>query len=173
MRDSIRYLYGNSETTYSELMVTVHQEESKTEETKERVKARSAATTEVASGLKELGDQTARLMATLTRVEKGSCPASAPNSPRHRVMGEGEWTGILLTTPAPTMVGLAWVKLLLFAVPQLQIKKALNLNEGEIYGCRTVPRVVLRAQGTPTPCNVSDARVGVTWQGSAPLQPKH
>ena len=73
MRDSIRYLYGNSETTYSKLVVVVHRAESETEETKERVKVRSAAT-EVASGSKELGDQIAKLMATLTRVEQGSWP---------------------------------------------------------------------------------------------------
>ena len=54
------------------------------EETKERVKVRSAASTEVATGSKELGDQIAKLMAALTRVEQGSHPASAPNSPRHR-----------------------------------------------------------------------------------------
>ena len=90
MRDSIRYLYGNSETTYSELVVVVHRVESKMEETKERVKARSAAATEVASGSKELGDQIARLMAALTRVEQGSSPASAPNSPRHRGHGRGQ-----------------------------------------------------------------------------------
>ena len=59
------------------------------EETKEKVKARSAATTEVASGSKELGDQIARLMAALTRAEQGSHPASAPNSPRHRGHGRG------------------------------------------------------------------------------------
>ena len=50
-------------------VVAVHRVESKMEETKERVKARSAAATEVASGSKELGDQIARLMAALTRVE--------------------------------------------------------------------------------------------------------
>ena len=59
------------------------------EETKERVKVRSAAATEVASGSKELGDQMARLMAALTRAEQGSHPASAPNSPRHRSHGRG------------------------------------------------------------------------------------
>ena len=59
------------------------------EETKERVKVRSAASTEVATGSRELGDQIARLMAALTRVEQGSCPASAPNSPRHRGHGRG------------------------------------------------------------------------------------
>ena len=89
MRDSIRYSYGNSETTYSELVVAGCQVESEMEETKERVKVRSAATTEVASGSKELGDQIARLMAALTRVEQGSCPDSAPNSPRHRGCGRG------------------------------------------------------------------------------------
>ena len=90
VRDSIRYLYGNSETTYLELVITAHRVESKMEETKERVKARSAAATEVASGSKELGDQIARLMAALTRVEQGSHPASAPNSPRHRGHGRGQ-----------------------------------------------------------------------------------
>ena len=53
-------------------------------------KARSAAATEVASGSEELGDHIARLMATLTRVEQGSHPASAPNSPRHRGCGRGQ-----------------------------------------------------------------------------------
>ena len=63
--------------------------ESETEETKEKVKVRSAAATEVASGSKELGDQIARLMAALTRAEQGSLPASAPNSLRHRGHGRG------------------------------------------------------------------------------------
>ena len=90
VRDSIRYLYGNCETTYSELVTAAHQAESEMEETKERVKARSAASTEVVSGSKELGDQIARLMAALTRVEQGSHPASAPNSPRHRSCGRGQ-----------------------------------------------------------------------------------
>ena len=55
VRDSIRYLYSNPQTTYSELVVSARRAESETEETK--VKARSAATTEVPSGSKELGDQ--------------------------------------------------------------------------------------------------------------------
>ena len=60
------------------------------EETKEKVKVRSAATTEVASGSKDWGDQIARLMAALTKAEQGSHPASAPNSPRHRGCGKGQ-----------------------------------------------------------------------------------
>ena len=78
------------------------------EETK--VKVRSAATTEVPSSSKELGDQIARLIAALTRAEQGSCPASAPSSPWHRGHGRDGWTGTLLSTQAPTMVGLAWAK---------------------------------------------------------------
>ena len=70
-------------------MIAACRVESKTEETKERVKVRSAASTEVATGSRELGDQIARLMAALTRVEQGSHPASAPNSPRHRGHGRG------------------------------------------------------------------------------------
>ena len=59
------------------------------EETK--VKVRSAATTEVPSSSKELGDQIAQLITAFTRAEQSSCPASAPNSPRHRGHGRG-WT---------------------------------------------------------------------------------
>ena len=86
VRDSVQYLYSNPQTTYSKLVVTARRAESKKEETK--VKARSAAATEVPSSSKELGDQIARLMATLTRAEQGSCPASAPSSPRHRGLWE-------------------------------------------------------------------------------------
>ena len=108
---------------------------------------RSAASTEVATGSKELGDQIARLMAAITRVEQGSHPASAPNSPRHRGCGEGKQIGVLLPTPALTMVRLAWVKLLPLAAPQLEVERALIVKEGGIHGCKMVHRVVLRAQG--------------------------
>ena len=87
-------------------------------------------------------------------------------------MGEGELIGILLPASALTMFRLAWVQLLPFTVTQLQTEKALILKEGEIYGHKMVHRLVLRAQGTPTHSNVSDARVGVTWQGSVPFRPK-
>ena len=77
-----------------------------------KVKVRSATTTEVPSSSKELADQIARLMAALTRAEQGSCPASAPNSPKHRSPGRGQtdknmpvhpsshngWTGLGQTT---------------------------------------------------------------------------
>ena len=51
-------------------MVTAHKAESKMEEAKDKVRARSAATTKVVDGSKELGNQIGRLMATLTRAEQ-------------------------------------------------------------------------------------------------------
>ena len=87
VRDSMRYLYSNPQTTYSELVAAARRAESETEET--NVKVRSAAAIEVPPGSKELGDQIARLMATLTRAEQSSHSASAPSSPRHRGWGRG------------------------------------------------------------------------------------
>ena len=90
IRDSVRYLHGNPETTYSQLMVAARKAESKTEDAKERVRAQSSTATEVSDGSKELVDQIARLMATLNRAEQGTHPASTPNSPRHRDCGRGQ-----------------------------------------------------------------------------------
>ena len=88
VRDSVRYLYSNPQTTYPKLVVAVRRAESETKETK--VKAWSAAATEVPTGSKELGDQIARLMAALTRAEQNTHSASAPSSPRHRGLWEGK-----------------------------------------------------------------------------------
>ena len=71
-------------------MVAARKVESEREEAKDKVRARSAAATEVVDSSKELGNQIARLMATLARVEQGYCPAHAPNSPRHRGHGRGQ-----------------------------------------------------------------------------------
>ena len=70
-------------------MVAACKLESEMEEAKHKVRARSAAGTEVVDSSKELGNQIARLIATLTRAEQDNCPASAPNSPRHRGCGRG------------------------------------------------------------------------------------
>ena len=59
------------------------------EEAKDKVRARSAVTTEVADGSKELSNQIAKLMAAVSRPEQGNYPPSAPNSPRHRGHGRG------------------------------------------------------------------------------------
>ena len=63
IRDSIRYLYSNAETTYSQLMVMAHKAENKMEEATDKVRARSAVTTEVVAGSKGLSNQIAMLMA--------------------------------------------------------------------------------------------------------------
>ena len=83
IRDSIQYLYSNLVTTYSELMVAAHKAESKTEESWDKVRAKSAMNTQLVDGSKELSNEIARLMVALARAEQGNCPASAPNSPRH------------------------------------------------------------------------------------------
>ena len=89
IRDSTRYLYSNPETTYLQLMLMAHNAESEMEEAKDKVRARSAVTTEVVDGSKELSNQIAKLMATLTRAEQGNNPVSAPNSPGHKGHGRG------------------------------------------------------------------------------------
>ena len=89
IRDSIRYFHGNPKTTYSQLMVAARKAESKNEDIKEKVKAQSLAATEVSDGSKELGNQIAWLMAALNRAEQSTCPASAPNSPKHKGHGRG------------------------------------------------------------------------------------
>ena len=70
-------------------MVAAREAESETEDAKEKVRAWSSTATEVADGSKELGDQIARLMATLNKAEQGTCPATTPNSPRHGGHGRG------------------------------------------------------------------------------------
>ena len=102
-------------------MVITSKAESEMDEAKDKVRARSAAATEVVDGSKELGDQIARLMTTLTEAEQGNCPTSAPNSPRHRGHGGGIQIGILLPAPAPTMVRMVWVRPPLLAAPLLQV----------------------------------------------------
>ena len=66
-------------------MVAARRAESEMEETK--VKAWSAAATEVPTGSKELGDQIARLMAALTRAEQSTRSVSAPQ----QSMAQGSW----------------------------------------------------------------------------------
>ena len=102
IRDSIRYLHSNPETTYSQLRVAARKADSEMEDAKEKVRARSSAATEVTDSSQELGDQIARLMAALNRAEQGTCPATTPNSPRHRGHGRGcnGQTGLIQSTSA-------------------------------------------------------------------------
>ena len=70
-------------------MVTAHKAESKNEEARDKVKARSAVTNEPVEGAAVLRNQIARLMAALTRAGQGNSPSSTPNSLRHRGCGRG------------------------------------------------------------------------------------
>ena len=54
IRHSIRHLYSNPRTTYSQLMITTHKVESEKEEAHDKVRARSAMTTEPVEGTTEL-----------------------------------------------------------------------------------------------------------------------
>ena len=95
-------------------MVMTCKAKSEMEEAKDKVRARSAVTTEVVDGSKELSNQIANLMAVLTRAEQGNHPVSALSSPGCRGHGRGlrdrntpthpsshnGWTGPCQTTSA-------------------------------------------------------------------------
>ena len=152
IRDSIQYLYSNPQTTYSKLVVVARRAESETEETK--VKARSAATTEVPAGSKELGDQIAQLMAALTRAEQSTCSASAPSSPRHRGRRRGQTDRNTSVHPNSHdgRTGLGQTSTCSSSVAN---KLVLNPHVREIKTCRPVHRVVHRV-----PDSTSGVRLG-------------
>ena len=54
IRDSIRYLYSNARTTYSQLMIATNKAESENKEAHDKVRARSAMTTDHVEGTMEL-----------------------------------------------------------------------------------------------------------------------
>ena len=70
-------------------MIAACKTESENEEAHDKVKARSAVTTEPVEGTTELANQIAKLMATFTRAGQGNSPSSTPNSPRQRGSGKG------------------------------------------------------------------------------------
>ena len=70
-------------------MVTTHKAESENEEIKYKVRARAMVTTDLGEGTAELGQQSAKLMAALTKVGQGNNPSSAPSSPQERGCGRG------------------------------------------------------------------------------------
>ena len=64
--DSIWYLCSTPRISYLQLMVAAHKAESKNEEIQDKVRARAAVTTDLGEGMAELGQQIAKLTATLT-----------------------------------------------------------------------------------------------------------
>ena len=87
--DSFMYLYSTPENSYFKLMVVTYKAESESEEIKDKVRARAAVTTDSGEGTAELGQQIAKLMATLTKVGQDNNPCSAPSSPLERGCGRG------------------------------------------------------------------------------------
>ena len=153
-------------------MVKAHEAESKMEEVKDKVRSRSAVTTEVVDGSKELSNQIAKLMAALTRAEQGNCPASAPNSPRHRSHGSG-WTDRNTPTHPSSHNGQTGL-----GQTTSTHSSSASSREGTVPQVREIPkdpmmvRAVFRIQKTPACFSALDVRVGVTWLGSVLLQPR-
>ena len=137
MRDSIRYLYGNSKTTYSELVVAAHEEQ----KAKWKKQKKESKQDQLLHYRGDLWLKRARGPNSQTDgcFDQGRARAVALQVlqivPGTGVVGEGKWTGTPLSAPAPTMVRLAWVKLLLFAVPPLTTREVLTFREGEICRC--------------------------------------
>ena len=81
IHDSVWYLYSTLGNSYSQLMVAAQKVKSENEETWEKVRARAAVTTDPGEEMAKLGQQIAKLMATLTQTGHGSSPSSALGSP--------------------------------------------------------------------------------------------
>ena len=69
--------------------ITAYKVESENKEAWDKVRTRSAVTTESVKGATELGNQIAKLMAALTRAGHSNSSGSAPNSPRQQ--SRGRW----------------------------------------------------------------------------------
>ena len=89
-------------------MVATHKEESENEEIWDKVRARTAVTTDSGEGTTELGQQSVKLMATMTKVGQGKSPASVPKSSRERGHGRG-WTD--RGTPGHSSSPIGWTSL--------------------------------------------------------------
>ena len=101
IRDFIRYLYSTPRTSYSQLMVATHKAESENEKIWDKVRARPAVTTDSGEGTTELGEEIAKLMATLTRAGQIAAQPVPQIAPRREAMGGDGQTCILLATQAP------------------------------------------------------------------------
>ena len=84
------------------------------------------------------------------------------------VMGEDGQLRTPLSAQTPTMVGLAWAKPLLAALPLL-IEWVPNTHVRGIQMCRTVYQAVHKVLKAPVPCNATGARAGAIWPGSVQL----
>ena len=80
--DSIRYFYSTPRNSYSQLMVVTYKAESENEEIWDKVRARAAVTTDSGKGTTELGQQIAKLMATLTMAGQGRAGQQPSQCPK-------------------------------------------------------------------------------------------
>ena len=128
---------------------------------KKKLKAQSSGATEVSDSSKELGKQIAQLMATLNRAEQGTCPASAPNSPRHRGHGRGRMDRNAPVCPSSPQwsdwPGPKHFHLQFFCCRQ---GNPLLHKEREVPKHQQVCRAMPKIQKTPALCNVSGASAG-------------
>ena len=174
IRDSIRYLYSTPGTSYSQLMVATHKGESENEEIWDKVRARAAMTTDSQEDTTELGQQIAKLMATLTRAGQGSSPASAPNSPRESDQGRGQTdrgtSGHPSSHNGQTSLGQTASD---HSTPtDHRTVTTVSRNQG-----RTMKRLILGMKvqpigETPTLSSALGAWAGAIWFGNVPLQPQ-
>ena len=67
----------------------MHKAENKNKEIWDKVRARATVATDPGEGMAELGQQTAKLMAAMSKAGQGSNPSSAPCSPWGRGHGRG------------------------------------------------------------------------------------
>ena len=105
--DSVWYLYSTPGTSYSQMMVAVQKVESENEETQEKVRARATVTTDLEEGMTDLGQQTAKLVATLTQTKQGSGPFSAQVVLGNMAVDGGAVVGVHPVTQTPTMARVA------------------------------------------------------------------
>ena len=147
--------------------------QSENEEAHDKVRARSAMTTDPVEGTMELGHQIAKLMAALSRAGQDRATAQpVPQiDPDREGMGGDRWTGALLAAPAPILAKLVWDRL-----PQPTVHLSAVAQEPPLVepGDRAPKdlKKIPPTRGIPTCSSASGARVGAIWLGNAPLEPK-
>ena len=80
--DSVQYLYSTLRTSYLHLLVTACKVDSENKEMWDKVRARAMVSTDLGEGIAKLGQQIAKLMATLTKVRQGNNPSHVQSSPQ-------------------------------------------------------------------------------------------
>ena len=158
--NSIWYLYCNPRTTYSQLMIAAHKVEIKNEKAHDKVRARSAVTTEPVEGTTELGNQIAKLMAALTRAGQGNSPGSTPNSPRQRGHGRGQMDRNTPSHPSSynSHTGMGQTASA-HSVSASHRMGTTSQGQGQNGQGPNITREALQIGRTPVPSNALDAKV--------------